>query len=108
MQTVPGRLLTGAGRRRYDDCRRAPLLRAQEDGPHGGFTIIELIVVMAVISLLLALALPAIGRVRLSARRMQCQNNLRNLALGLTTFDTAQGRLPASGYIFERHGFVKP
>ena len=52
---------------------------------------------MAVISLLLALALPAIGRVRLAARRTQCQNNLRSIALGLTTFDAAQGRLPASG-----------
>jgi len=63
---------------------------------------------MAVISLLVALALPAIGRVRLAARRMQCQSNLRNIALGLTSFDTAQGRLPASGYIYEVHGFVKP
>src|SRR5262249_39859268 len=71
-----------------------------------GFTIIELIVVMAVISVLLALTLPAIGRARQAARRTQCQNNLRNLALGLTTFDKANQRLPASGYIFERQGFV--
>ena len=71
------------------------------------FTMIELLVVIGVISLLMALSLPAIGRVRQASRRMQCQNNLRNIALGLTSFDGSQGRLPASGYIYEIHGVVK-
>jgi prepilin-type N-terminal cleavage/methylation domain-containing protein len=87
--------------------RLRPHHRISGAGRRQGFTIIELIVVMAVISVLLALTLPAIGRARQAARRMQCQNNLRNLALGLTSFDTANQRLPASGYIFEIHGFVK-
>lgn len=66
-----------------------------------GFTIIELIVVVAMISLLASLMLPAIGRARVAAKRTQCLNNLRNIALAFTQFDVAQGRLPASGYYFD-------
>ena len=107
MQTKHCRLSLDAGMRRYETSRLGPLPRVAGVGRQRAFTIIELIVAIAIISMLVALALPAIGRVRLAARRMQCQNNLRNLALGLTSFDTAQGRLPASGYIYEVHGFVK-
>ncbi len=65
---------------------------------------VELVVVMAIISLLIALSLPAIGRVRLAARRTQCQNNLLNIALGITKFEAAQGRLPASGSCDDLNG----
>jgi prepilin-type N-terminal cleavage/methylation domain-containing protein/prepilin-type processing-associated H-X9-DG protein len=103
MRTAQCRLPIDVRLRHRHDSR----LRISRAGRRQGFTIIELIVVMAVISVLLALTLPAIGRARQAARRTQCQNNLRNLALGLTSFDTANQRLPASGYIFEIHGFVK-
>lgn len=66
-----------------------------------GFSLIELLVVMAIISLLAAIAIPAITRARQAARRTQCTNNLRNITLALTNFDTAQGRLPASGNFYD-------
>lgn len=66
-----------------------------------GFSLIELLVVIAIIGLLTAISLPAITRARLAAKRMECMNNLRNIALALTNFDVAQGRLPASGNFFD-------
>jgi len=74
----------------------------------GGFTMAEMVVVMALILLLGALLLPAIGRARQVARTTQCQNNLRNITLGITNFEGAQGRLPASGYIYDLDGVGAP
>jgi prepilin-type N-terminal cleavage/methylation domain-containing protein len=66
-------------------------------GRRSGFTIIELIVVMAIVTLLAALTMPAIGQSRQAARRLQCQNNLRNIALGMLHVADVNGRFPASG-----------
>ncbi len=60
------------------------------------FTLVELLVVLAVLGLLIAMLLPAIQRARESARRSQCANNLRQLALACHSFETAHRLLPPS------------
>ncbi len=59
-----------------------------------GFTLVELLVVIAIIAMLVTLLLPAVQAARAAARRSQCQNNLKNLALGLINYDSAFGHFP--------------
>src|SRR2546423_10644996 len=61
-----------------------------------GFTLVEMLVVISVIVMLASLMLPAILMVREMARRVQCGNNLHNLALAATQFQISKGCLPAS------------
>jgi prepilin-type N-terminal cleavage/methylation domain-containing protein/prepilin-type processing-associated H-X9-DG protein len=61
-----------------------------------GFTIVELLVVIAIIATLVGLLLPAVHGVREGARRSACSNNVRQLALGLLSYEMQNGGLPAA------------
>ena len=61
-----------------------------------GFTIVELLVVIAIIGMLIMLLLPAVQNAREAARRMTCMNHLKQMGLGVHTFESAMRGLPPS------------
>jgi prepilin-type N-terminal cleavage/methylation domain-containing protein len=60
-----------------------------------GFTLVELLVVVAIIGILVGMILPAVQMVRAAARRTKCSKNIRNIALALHNFESAHGYFPS-------------
>lgn len=74
--------------------KRSPVPRA--------FTLVELLVVVVIISMLMALLLPAVMRARANAKKTECANNQKQLSTAILTYETVKKRLP--GYVNQVRG----
>jgi prepilin-type N-terminal cleavage/methylation domain-containing protein/prepilin-type processing-associated H-X9-DG protein len=89
---------------------RGQLETAKRRRERRGVTLIELLVVISILSMLAAITLPALTAARAAARKAQCQNNMKQIGLGLISHATNRGRLPGGGAdsIIIKNGAVTP
>ena len=79
-------------------------MRKPVAGISQGFTLVELLVVITIIGILIALLLPAVQAAREAARTVQCQNNLKQLALGALNHENQTKRMPTGGWGYQWTG----
>ena len=73
-----------------------------------GLSLIEILIVIAIIGIIAALVLPAVQSAREAARRLQCENNLKQIGLAIDNYATSLGAYPRSGTWVSTHALLLP